>query len=439
MYIKNLIWKFFRYISSLRFSISLLLLLASVSILGTIIEQDQLLDYYKLNYPETKPVLYFITWKQILFFGLNHVYSTYWFFIILFVFFLSLAVCTFSTQLPIFKHARQWSFFYNVESLERKQGYNQSNYSSLINFIYVLNFNNYSIFQKGKTIYAYKGILGRIAPIFVHISIILSFIGSVFGFTNGFIAQEMVPTGEIFHIQNIIKSGSFSVISKDVLGRIDDFFITFNQDKSIQQFFSDVSILDNKGKVIFKNSISVNSPLKLSGLTFYQTDWQINALRLRIGSNNLLVKSLQKVNSVNPKSSSSWICDLKIDNIHNISILIPDLFDELFVYDNNGQLITIISYGQWTVLYGIPVVFKDLISSTGLQVKIDPGISLAYLGFFILIISIILSYVSYSEIWASKYNQKLNFSGNTNRAFVSFEDELVKIYNSYLLLSNFSK
>jgi len=156
VYIKNLIWKFLRYISSLRFSISLLLLLACVSILGTIIEQDQLLDYYKLNYPETRPVMYFITWKQILFFGLNNVYSTYWFFIILFVFFLSLAVCTFSTQLPIFKHARQWSFFYNVESLEKKTGYSQLNYTSLINFIYVLSFNNYSIFHKGKTIYAYK-------------------------------------------------------------------------------------------------------------------------------------------------------------------------------------------------------------------------------------------------------------------------------------------
>jgi len=274
VYIKNLIWKFLRYISSLRFSISLLLLLASVSILGTIIEQDQLLEYYKFNYPQTKPVMYFISWKQILFLGLNHVYSTYWFFIILFVFFLSLAVCTFSTQLPIFKHSRQWSFLYNLQSLEKRTGYSQSNSSSLINFIYVLNLNNYYIFHKGKTIYAYKGILGRIAPIFVHISIILAFLGSVFGFTNGFTAQEMVPNGEIFHIQNIIKSGRFSVISNNVIGKVNDFFVTFNSDKSIQQFFSYVSILDHKGKEIYKNSISVNAPLQLDGLIFYQTDWQ---------------------------------------------------------------------------------------------------------------------------------------------------------------------
>jgi len=439
VYIKNFIWKFFRYISSLRFSISLLLLISLVSIIGTVIEQDKLLDYYKLNYPEARPVMYFLTWKNILFFGLNHVYSTYWFFIILFVFFLSLAICTFSTQLPIFKQARQWSFFDNIKSLEKKKGYNQSKYSSLINFIYVLNFNNYSIFHKGKTIYAYKGIMGRIAPIFVHISIILAFIGSVFGFTNGFIAQEMIPEGEIFHVQNIIKAGRFSFIAKDKLGKINDFFVTFNQDKSIQQFFSDVSIIDNEGKVIVKKYISVNSPLRLYGLTFYQTDWQINALRLRIGYNHVLVKALQKVNIGNLPSGSSWICNLQLDDTHNISILIPDLLDKLLIYDNNGLLITTMTYGQWTILYGIPVVFKDLISSTGLQVKIDPGIYLAYSGFFILMISIAVSYTSYSEIWASKYKQKLSFSGNTNRAFVAFEDELVKIYNNYLVLSNFSE
>jgi len=249
--------------------------------------------------------------------------------------------------------------------------------------------------------------------------------GSIFGFTHGFMAQEMVPNGEI--------------VSKDLIGKINDFFITFNQDKSIQQFFSDVSILDNKGKVILRDSISVNSPLKLNGLTFYQTDWQINAIRLRIGYNDVLVKSVKKVNKSNASSSSSWICDLKIDNKHSISILIPDLLDNLFIYDKNGLLITTIPYGQWTILYGVPVVFKDLISSTGLQVKIDPGIYLAYSGFFILIISIVLSYISYSEIWASKYKNKLSFSGNTNRAFVSFEDELVKVYNNYLVLSNFSQ
>jgi len=160
---------------------------------------------------------------------------------------------------------------------------------------------------------------------------------------------------------------------------------------------------------------------------------------LRIGSNDIFVKGLKKVNATNSKSSSSWICDLVLDKQHSISILIPDLLDNLFIYDNNGLLINVVHYGQWTIFYGIPVVFKDLISSTGLQVKIDPGLYLAYLGFFILIISIVLSYISYSEIWASKYQQKLNFSGNTNRAFVSFEDELVKIYNNYLVLSNLSQ
>ena len=52
MFIKSIFWISLKWVSSLRFAISLFLLLALVSILGTIIEQDQVLDYYQFNYPD---------------------------------------------------------------------------------------------------------------------------------------------------------------------------------------------------------------------------------------------------------------------------------------------------------------------------------------------------------------------------------------------------
>ena len=54
-----------------------------------------------------------------------------------------------------------------------------------------------------KKSYAYSGLLGRIAPIVVHASIIILLIGSSIGSFGGYIAQEIVPRGEIFHIQNL--------------------------------------------------------------------------------------------------------------------------------------------------------------------------------------------------------------------------------------------
>ena len=49
----------FRTIADLRFSIFILLLISFCSILGTVIEQDQSIEIYKLNYPLTNPVLDF--------------------------------------------------------------------------------------------------------------------------------------------------------------------------------------------------------------------------------------------------------------------------------------------------------------------------------------------------------------------------------------------
>ena len=49
----NLNLVLFRYFAKLNLAIILLLLIAGFSILGTIIEQNQTIEYYKLNYSES--------------------------------------------------------------------------------------------------------------------------------------------------------------------------------------------------------------------------------------------------------------------------------------------------------------------------------------------------------------------------------------------------
>ena len=65
--------KIFRTIADLRFAIFLLLMISLFSIAGTIIEQDQPIEVYKMNYPLTNPILGFLTWDWIIKFGLDHV------------------------------------------------------------------------------------------------------------------------------------------------------------------------------------------------------------------------------------------------------------------------------------------------------------------------------------------------------------------------------
>ena len=68
----------------------------------------------------------------------------------------------------------------------------------------------------------------------------------------------------------------------------------------------------------------------------------------------------------------------------------------------------------------------EIISSTGLQIKTDPGIPVIYAGFFFLMISTLISYITYSQIWIIQKNKKIFIGGNTNRAIFEFELEFLK-------------
>ena len=67
----------------LRFSIVILAIIAFASSFGSFIEQDEPINFYKENYPETKPIYGFITSKIILILKLDHVYNTWCFIIVI--------------------------------------------------------------------------------------------------------------------------------------------------------------------------------------------------------------------------------------------------------------------------------------------------------------------------------------------------------------------
>ena len=58
--------RIFRLFADLRFSIFMLLLISIFSIFGTIIEQDQSIEAYKMNYPLTNPIFGFLSCADIL-------------------------------------------------------------------------------------------------------------------------------------------------------------------------------------------------------------------------------------------------------------------------------------------------------------------------------------------------------------------------------------
>ena len=413
----------FRLLADLRFSIFILLLISFCSILGTIIEQDQSIETYKINYPLTNPVFGFLTWDRIIEFGLDHVYKTWWFFILIFLFGLSLTLCSFLQQLPSLKIARRCQFFRTTNQFYRLKISTILKNFSFTKILSRIKKNKYSIFQQKNTIYCYKGLIGRIAPIIVHFSMILVLLGTIIGSLFGFKAQEIVPKTEIFHIQNILNNGQLTILPKTST-RVNDFWITYTKSKTISQFYSDVSILDNNGNETERKTISVNYPLINKGIYYYQTDWNLIGLRLKNINNEIIEYPLINLLNNQNKVWLTWISNSQQNN-KGIIAIIDNLQGYCSIYDEMGQFLGNVELNE-NINLQQSISLLEIISSTGLQIKTDPGIPVIYLGFFFLMISTLISYITYSQVWMINTNKQIFIGGNTNRAVFDFELEFLK-------------
>jgi cytochrome c biogenesis protein len=415
--------KFVRLLADLRFSIFILLLISSCSIIGTVIEQDQSIEVYKKNYPLTNPIFGFLSWDRILQFGLDHVYRTWWFFVLIFFFGLSLVLCSFLQQLPSLKIARRCQFL-------RKTGqFYRLNISTIVtNFsfnkiISRIKNQQYSIFQQRNIVYCYKGLIGRIAPIIVHFSMILVLLGTIVSSLFGFKAQEIVPKTENFHIQNILNTGLLTNVP-NTSARINDFWITYTKTKTISQFYSDISILNTQGNETDRKTISVNYPLIYKGIYYYQTDWNLIGLRFQNSNNQILQYPLVNVLKNQDKVWLTWISnDQTLKN--GIIVIVDNLEGYCSVYNERGGFLGNIELNE-QVNFKQPLTLLEIISSTGLQIKTDPGIPMIYSGFFFLMISTLISYITYSQVWIIQKDQRIFIGGNTNRASFEFELEFLK-------------
>ena len=410
--------RIFRLFADLRFSIFTLLLISFCSIIGTIIEQDQTIEVYKTNYPLTSPILGFLSWDRIIYFGFDHVYKTWWFISCIIIFGFSLLTCTFLQQLPSLKVARRCQFFRIPQQFERLNNSILLRNSKFFKLLFKIKENKYSIFQQKNIVYAYKGLLGRIGPIVVHFSMILILLGTLLSAVNGFKAEEIIPKTETFHIQNVLTNGNLTSIPK-LSSRVNDFWINYNPQNNIKQFYSDISIINANAKEVYRKTIFVNSPINYKGINFYQTDWNLIGLRIQVKRSQILQYPL--INFLN-NQSKLWISWIPIDESLNkgIIILVNNLQGYCSVYNEYSQFLGNLELNE-SFEKELPITLIDILSSTGLQIKMDSGITLIYTGFLFLILSISISYITYSQIWVIRDKNKIFIGVRQHEEFLNLK------------------
>jgi cytochrome c biogenesis protein len=416
-------------LADLRLAIFLLLAIAVASISGTVIEQGQSLAFYQSNYPESPALFGFLTWKVLLSLGLDHVYRTWWFLSLLIVFGSSLTACTFTRQFPALNAAQKWKFYEQPRQFEKLALSTEIEAASTDLLLPLLEKKNYRVFTEDNKVYARKGIVGRIGPIIVHASMLMILAGSIWGSLTGLVAQQIIPSGGTFKIDNIVDRGPLAnnTIFDDWSVKVNRFWIDYTPTGQIDQFYSDLSVLGKEGKEVDRQTIYVNKPLKYRGVTLYQTDWGIAGVKFKINNSPILQLPMAPIKVANNNRLwGTWI-PIKPDLSEGVSLLAKDLQGTFLIYDNQGKLVATTRAGMTIPINGMNVTITEAIGSTGLQIKSDPGIPLVYLGFGLLMISAMMSYFSHSQIWILETEGKLYIGGKTNRAQVTFERELLSM------------
>jgi len=409
---------FLKLITDLTFAIVLLGIIAVISAMGSVIEQDEPISFYEENYK--KPIYGFIDSNFILNSGFNHIYVAWWFLFLLILLSFSLIGCTIRRQFPLVKNSKE--YFFKKEknsfqllpfSIELKNSYYLK--ERLVGSIQQLNF---YLYQKGNSIYGYKGLIGRLSPIIVHVSLLLILFGSSCAAFQNFKAQEILPKGELFHIQNPLKVGKLTSIPQLNI-RVNDFWVEYEKNQ-IHQFYSNLSILNNFGKEIKEQTISVNNPLRYKGIDFYQSDWNLIGVRIKnIKENKIVELPLFPLKN----QSKLWVTWIK-ENEKIKTLLIDQFQNVILLYDEKGNFIDTLNTGD---KFENNFLMLDILSSTGLLIKYDPSITIIYLGFGLLMITTLLSYLPYTQLWIHTKKNSCWIGSITNRGKLQLEIEFEKL------------
>lgn len=225
---------------------------------------------------------------------------------------------------------------------------------------------------------------------------ILILIASFISAIGGLLAQEFIPKGEIAYLQNFPADHLIDNLPIYPI-RVNDFWVS-HINGLIHQFYTNISSLNEYGTESTNFTISVNHPFYQQNVIWYQTDWDIIGLKLKL--NDLIYQI--PVTAISTSGKRLWISWLPFSEIGATlffetlrgDFVLPSLTLADPFYAELGQNLQFLPSINATII--------DLLTCTGLQVRGDPGEIFLSLGFASLIISTFISYISYSRIWVIK-------------------------------------
>ncbi|WP_413678518.1 cytochrome c biogenesis protein ResB [Prochlorococcus sp. MIT 0916] len=408
------------WLSSLKIAILLLLLIAISCATGTLIPQQESDQFYYDNFNKN-PFLGVINGNILLLLEFNHVYTSFWFLFLLIWLGLALAVCSFRRQLPILKSALNWIDYKSPRQIAKlsiaQTIVTNNNLESLEKIKLNLRAQGWNVKETDGRIAARQGVIGRVGPILIHLGMILLMIGATYGSLNGkTIEKFLAPGRSIDLLTNNEETGLTIELQK--------FQIERDPQGRPEQYRSIVNVIEPNGNTQSKE-ISVNYPFRYKGLTLYQADWSLAAITIQIENSPKLQIPIEPIPELGEQVWGT-IIPTKKDGTNPILLTVESELGPVIIYNSDGTLLTTLSTNKEELVKETLIKIINIIPSSGLLLKHDPGVPLVYTSFAIILIGGSLSIISTKKIWIlhEKGKSMIYIGGLSNRNLSGLSKEL---------------
>jgi cytochrome c biogenesis protein len=444
-----------RYLSSVRLTIALLILIVAASILGTVIPQNRRDELYRARYGDTFS-------RMLGSLQLTDVYHSHWYRALLAVFCINLCVCSTQRFMPLVKSLKRSSSTAGRVKLSDLPFYRKiqcgkspipledpsagaEDIGAQIREVLARGLYRLRYADPDSGIYYFeRGKIGRLGPMITHASIVIILIGGIFVGTFGFKEYKNIPVGETVDVPR----SNFQV-------RADDFKVELYPDSRTPKEYTSVLTIIEDGVPRFTDAIEVNHPMKYKGVKFYQSDYgTIMADTVEIGlSRRDDGETLGRFRIHKGETFQVPDSQLRI----KVVALVPD-----FVRDSSGRVgsrsreprnpaVLLELYeddelkdSMWSFLrfpdfhgsgksdYSLRFLSITTKDYTILQISRDPGLSVVWIGSLLMVAGLFLSfYLSHKRIWIklSVENDEpiMEVGGRSYKDRSGFEKELGRL------------
>ena len=471
---QSIIDKIWRFFSSVKVGVWLIVIALVASALGTIFPQEM---YIPPNAPSRDPAIYYeaqygILGKIYYQLGLHNVYSSWWYMLILALLGVSLVICSIDRFVPLYRALKMQKPKRHESFISRQRFYSKTDHISdeeIQQVVKRLQAKKYKIKSEDGHYFAEKGRFSRWGPYVNHIGLIIILLAALLRQTSFMYLDEYVwvREGELTVIPGT-KNEFFIENKQFIIETYDENDERFKEalertgGEVVKNYQTDVVIYRAKDSVVdsdttlekvVEGEIRMNHPLKFASYTLYQSGFQSNEF-------TSMSFKLYEINDADEQAIDVFTVDLmdplpeyELDNGFRVELdqYFPDyiLDDEgprsetknprnpafvfkVFPPDQEKPEISFLSIGQNIDAtgennYKLGLVDFNTHYVSGLTVRRDYTLPLFGLGAAIFMIGVIQGmYWQHRRVWLHRKGESLLLAAHTNKNWFGLKKDITE-------------